>query len=211
MLFKISNKNTEHKDQDGFALVATLLFLTLLGVLAISILNDSKIDLVISGNDHFYKRNFNAAEGGTEYGHELLEENLSCPDGFSSDNLIIGKLKVINKNFSKNNTSEWKAANPDPDLYPSDSKRDIVLPQDITNDTKNERTNIKIFGETHLASGAAIHMAAGYEGKGKAAAGGGGYLIHEIHSQHIGSHNGTSIIMIRWRHLIGQEGNTCRY
>jgi hypothetical protein len=210
MQFDNRNQLNLLSEERGFAMVASLLFLTLLGLLAFSILNDSRVELTISGNDHFYKKNFNAAEGGTEVGHELLEENLSCPDGFSADNLIIGKLRVFNKDFSRTHTADWKAANSE-DTYPSDSKRDIVIPQDLSNDTQYERTNMKIFGQTRLATGAAIHMAAGYEGKGKAAAGGGGYMLHEIHSQHIGSHNGVSTVMIRWRHLIGQEGNTCKY
>ena len=72
------NKNKiNYNNTNGFAMVATLMFLTLLGLLAFSILNDTKVELAISGNEHFYRKNFNAAEGGTEVGYELLEESCS--------------------------------------------------------------------------------------------------------------------------------------
>ncbi len=58
--------------------------------------------------------------------------------------------------------------------------------------------------------GSALQMVAGYEGKGKGAAGGGAYIEYRLHSQHVGLRNSETKIAILWNHMVGQEG-TCNY
>jgi len=53
-------------------------------------------------------------------------------------------------------------------------------------------------------------MLAGYEGTGYSAATGGGQLVTNVDSQHIGLNNSESAIRVLWRHAIGHEG-TCKY
>ena len=89
--------------------------------------------------------------------------------------------------------------------YPSDTERDVLI-----NTAAGTRTNLSIFGATAFGVGSAIQMAAGYEGKGKGAAGGGVSLLYEIHSQHLGLAKSESVVAIHWRHNIGSEG-TCGY
>lgn len=67
-----------------------------------------------------------------------------------------------------------------------------------------------IAGETAMLPGGALQMAAGYEGKGKGAGGGGVAKIMDIYSQYRGALNSESIILMGWRHLIGSEGD-CIY
>jgi hypothetical protein len=67
-----------------------------------------------------------------------------------------------------------------------------------------------IAGETTMLPGGALQMAAGYEGKGKGAGGGGVAKIMDIYSQYKGALNSESIILFGWRHLVGSEGD-CIY
>ncbi len=66
-------------------------------------------------------------------------------------------------------------------------------------------TNIIADGLTTVVAGSGLQMLAGYEGKGKGTAGGGGQIIYNIYSQHIGRSNSESIVAIGWRHIIGLE------
>ena len=67
-----------------------------------------------------------------------------------------------------------------------------------------------IAGETQMLPGGALQMAAGYEGKGKGAGGGGVAKIMDIYSHYRGALDSESIILFGWRHLTGTEGN-CVY
>ena len=92
--------------------------------------------------------------------------------------------------------------------YLSDSKRDIYMPVNAT--STDPHTNIKLYGVTELSTGTAIQMAAGYEGKGKGAATGGGHIVYDLYSQRRGQASCESCIAIQYRHVIGQEG-VCIY
>jgi hypothetical protein len=70
-------------------------------------------------------------------------------------------------------------------------------------------TNIVVFGQTSLSAGGSITMAAGYEGKGKGAAGGGSVINYQVFSQKLGLNNSLAVIRLGWRHLVGMEGE-CR-
>ena len=66
-------------------------------------------------------------------------------------------------------------------------------------------TNIIADGLTSVVAGSGLQMIAGYEGKGKGTAGGGGRIDYSIYSQHIGRSNSESIVAVVWRHFIGLE------
>jgi len=187
------------KNEQGSVLVVALMILVLLTIIGISASTTSTIDIQIAGNEKFHKISFYAADGGTQAGIELLEQNVSCPLGFSIEPKTIGNAEVTNDDF-------WQDENPPTNPFPSDTERDIHIP--ISDAVPH--TNLTIFGNTQLSTGSAIQMAAGYEGKGKGAGGAGGYIIYDIYSQHKGQAKSESIVNIQWRHLIGQEG-TCMY
>lgn len=50
-------------NQDGFALMASMLFLVALTIIGIAATNTTTIEIGIAGNDKFYKQNFYQAEG----------------------------------------------------------------------------------------------------------------------------------------------------
>ena len=63
---------------------------------------------------------------------------------------------------------------------------------------------------TKMGEGGASQMAAGYEGKGKAAGAAGAHIAYDIVSGHVGPFNSQAMVRLQWRHVIGQEG-PCLY
>ena len=214
------------RNEQGFVLIISMMMLVILTLFGTFATNTSVIELGISGNDRVSKESFYQADGGTEAGIELVEQNLACPVGFKSPGIInnndatsfltISGVDIFDRKFAvdekeadvagAHSTSTFT----DPD-FPSDTIRSIRIPGDPAN--RNDiapHTNIAAYSVTKYAEGSAIEMAAGYEGKGHGAAGGGGIRAVEIVSAHIGNRNALSKIHVQWKHLIGQEGD-CLY
>lgn len=63
-------------------------------------------------------------------------------------------------------------------------------------------TQLKFGGETRLSEGGAIQMIAGYEGKGKGAAGGGAWIVYGIRSRTQGIDTSDSTVSCNWRHVM---------
>jgi len=216
--------------EQGFVLVAAMVILVVLSIMGISITQMSRVELQISGNDRRVKHSFYKADGGTEIGIELLEENFSCPvgfdtpGGFDSDDAstasyiqIVG-VDLFDAKFATDLdiTELAKAAPglPNPassDEVPTDSYRTIRVPDDPTahNDT-DYHTNVAIYGTTGFSTGSAIQMSAGYHGMGYSAAGGGGVKSMDVLAQYDGAARSVGKIFLEYAHLIGSEG-TCRY
>ena len=212
--YKICNNFAD--DEKGSVLLIAVLILVVLTVIGISAITTSTIEIQIAGNEMLYKTNFYAADGGTEVGRELIEQNLACPNGFQAEPLTIGQAIVADKEFAKQENAPGVTYPSDPE--PSDAvdgilekdRRDIHFPIYTPPDDSRPHTNIVAFGNTQLSTGNALQMAAGYEGKGKGAAGGGGKIIYNLYSQHKGWRGSKASIMIHYRHMIGQEGE-CNY
>jgi len=185
-------------NSNGGVTIAALLILAVLTIIGISSISTSNIEVQIATNDKVHKMAFYAADGGTELGTELLELNIACASGFSTDDYVVNNITVVDADF-------WmQAVAPGPvGSFPSDTERDVLI-----NNAGGTHTNLSIFGATALGIGGAIEMAAGYEGKGKGAAGGGVSLLYQIFSQHRGLADSESVVAIEWRHNIGTEG-TC--
>ncbi len=191
------------RNEDGFLLVITMVMLVLLTLIGLSATQLSRIELQIAGNDRMHKETFYQADGGTEVGSNLLEENISCPTGFSGTApKTIGSVEIVS------NLKFWMIETAPADPYPSDDvgKRHIRYP---ANDAL-PHTNLNFFGNSSLSTGNAIQMIAGYEGTGFSAATGGGQLVTNVDSQRIGLSNSASVVRVMWRHIIGHEG-TCIY
>ena len=197
-------RNNQIGNSDGWVTVAALLVLVILTIIGISAVSTSNIEVKIATNDQINKMSFYAADGGVELGTELLELNVACPSGFANDNLQIGNITVVDKDFWMQD-GEPLDAEDNPIAYPSDTERDVRIDADL-----GTHTNLSIYGATAFGVGGAIQMAAGYEGKGKGAGSGGVSLIYQIFSQHMGLRDSESVVAIEWRHNVGTEG-ACVY
>ncbi len=103
--------------------------------------------------------------------------------------------------------------------YPSDAARSIVIAENPAlalaiiaagaSVDNVPHTNVALFGLSVPGAGSALQMAAGYEGKGEGAAGGGAVINYGVFAQTFGLSNSQAIIRLGWQHLVGTEGN-CR-
>ena len=192
-------------NSNGGVTIAALLILAVLTIIGISSISTSNVEEQIATNDKVHKMAFYAADGGSELGTELLELNIACASGFTTDNLpVTDDITVVDRDFWMQ-ADEPKDGSDNVIPYPSNTERDVLI-----NNAAGTNTNLSIFGATAFGVGGAIEMAAGYEGKGKGAAGGGVSLLYQIFSQHLGLADSESVVAIEWRHNIGSEG-TCMY
>ena len=169
------------KNEDGTVLVVALIMMVMLTVIGISASTTSTIEIRIAGNEKFHKMAFYAADGGTEAGAELLEQSIE--DRGWSDGSTVGSANILNGDFWAN------LAEPASD--------DVQIPN-----LGSGQVNLRFDHVTDLSSSGAIQLIAGYEGKGKGAAGSGAHLVHNIRSRAVGVANAESRIMISWKHLI---------
>lgn len=183
-------------NQTGAAIVLVLLMVAVAIIIGVTAISTSNTELQIATQDVRHKMAFYAADGGTEYGAQILEENIACPGGFSVS--TIGNLEVGNPTL-------WMNASA---TKPSDANRDFYFPSGYTAGAPH--TNMTVGGVTVLAAGGAIQMAAGYEGKGKGAPSGGAHIVYDINAEHLGRFNSKALVQLQWRHVVGQEG-ACIY
>ena len=183
-------------NQTGAAIVLVLLMVAVAIIIGVAAISTRNTELKIATQDVRHKMAFYAADGGTEYAAQILEENIACPGGFSVS--TIGNLEVDNPTL-------WMNASA---TKPSDTNRDFYFPSGYT--AGEPHTNMTVGGVTVLAAGGAIQMAAGYEGKGKGAPSGGAHIVYDINAEHLGRFNSKALVQLQWRHVIGQEG-ACIY
>lgn len=202
-------------NERGSVLLVSVLVLLLLTIIGIFATTTTDIELRISGNEKLAKIAFYEADGGTEFGREILEQNIACTDGFpTAPNKTYALIPTKNPHVIVDNVifSQKEKDVHNPPSLPSDTNRDIHIPSDINADDDNKpHTNLTLEYVVRLATGSGIEMAAGYEGKGKGAASGGAYRIYDIYSQRIGRANSKACVCIEYRHVIGQGYNECMY
>lgn len=197
--FRFNTNDSEH----GFVLVTAMLMLLILTIIGISALNTSNMEIQIASNDRRRKEVFSHADGGTQLGIRLVEENLGTANGFTS--LTAGVLNNTNNTIliSNNSLAQNEAL-----TLPSDATRDAAYyPEQFNAAQPNApHTNVTASGVTQLIEGTGLQMVAGYEGKGKGTAGGGGQINYTITSQHLdASFNSEAVVQVVWRHVIGLE------
>ena len=190
--------------ESGYILVTVLVIMLLLLVLGFAATTTTTVEVQIAGNEKVNKQTFYEADGGTNIGAEVLEQNICCPTGFTSNDALGTVMDGGSVVVASDALSLWQQT---PGAPPDDGDRDIFFPKDYGTDP---HTNINVGGNTTLSSGNALQMAAGYEGKGKAAAAGGARIVYDIYAQRLGPINSRSIIQLQWQHVIGLEGD-CNY
>ncbi len=180
-------------NETGSALVISMLVLMLLTIIGIAATRTTNTELQIATNEKWHTIIFYGADGGSETGIELLEQNI-----FSAGFEDSGNGNFIQGNISGPSLNFYMNPNP-PTLMPGDVNRDAFMPTVIPANTPH--TNLRIGGNPSLSQGSAIQMAAGYEGKGKGVAGAGGFIAYDICSQRIDRIDSEAAIRIQWRHV----------
>jgi len=185
-------------------MVIAIIILMLLTLIGVAVTTTASLEMQIASNDRLHKSAFYQADGGVEIGAELLEQNASCPDGFTptigTDQTNIGSVRVADLTLWQNTDSDA--------TVPSDTNRHFYFPQDYS--PGQPHTNLTVGGNSGLSPGNSNLMHGGYERTGRSIAGGGAYIIYDMHSQHVGVAGSQSVIRVQWRHVIGQEGD-CNY
>ncbi len=229
-------RRSAYDNEQGFVLVAAMLALVVLTLIGLAAMNTSFFEKEIAQNINLAEKSFYGADGGSEVGIQMIEQNLGCPQGFTGTGLTdinpssfynLGGIQIVDSRFAYREDMTglpWDANPTAPGVqnlpaitaadFPSDNARSIRIPDNMTpalaNDA-NPHTNLAIFGVTGLGGGSSVHMAAGYEGKGKGAAGGGAVINYEVFAQRFDILNSESIVRLGWLHLIGTEGECGRY
>lgn len=217
----MENKNRDKKNEDGFVMVASLLILLVLTLLGIAVNQNSETEWRIAMNDRLQKETFYRADAASELTAEVLEQSIACLGFANSDDGKLLSGYSNNQNESYNVYIEpqkegfWRYYAPEGVGQPSDSDREIVYPavvdsnQKLLRDETNRRphANIKVGGNTRIASGSAIQMAAGYEGLGQGISSGGSMLLYSINVQQVDPVNGgEATVCVQYGHIMGTAG-----
>jgi len=218
-------------NEGGFVLVGALLILVLLIVIGIAATTSTFMEIQIAGSDRTHKETFYAADGGTQVASELIEQSISCPGGFTtpvqSGVAKLGSLYVVPSPTLTLTPWANQPVDSDGKLTPGVTADDLIFSADPRQLTSRNaffnynvvadptgrtvpRIDMQVGGAVEPVAGGSLEMLAGYEGKGKSAAGGGSSRLYAIHSVSYGNNNSESWIMTGWRHVVGQEG-ACNY
>jgi hypothetical protein len=212
------------KNNQGSALVVALLMLVVLTLLGIAATSTSTVELQISGNDKLYKTSFYAADTATEMTGELLEQNIEDRDWVNPQ--TEGSVAVWRITTESGGTTvEFADGNlfmnregdkipgyttEDVPVIPANNNYDAIFPLSAVDtsgdpwilDTSAPHTNIKVVGNTTLSTGSAVQLIAGYEGKGKGAAGGGAWITYDIRAERRNVRNTAVTVRLGWRHVL---------
>ncbi len=207
------------RNDDGFVLIVALLIMVVLTIIGIAATRNTSLELMIAGNDKVHKRTLYQAEAGAILSTEVLEQNINCLTGFTltDTTLNVADLDGTIRAWSRiTNNRKGLAMYLDP-LPWTTTNCNITDPDgpNISYPISNigsavELTDSYLGGSTQLLPGGALQMAAGYERKGKSAAGGGTARVYDIITRHRGLNNSQSTVIFGWRHLVGEESE-CRY
>ena len=210
-------------NQRGSVINVALLILILIFLVGIGLNKISTTDIKIATNIKTDTITFYEAESGLDAAADILELNIPCSLGFSdtptaSDGLpdgwekIAGMVTVTNLTLWRNEAAGDPTGNPDPDDKDALPEIDAFYPPDYDGSEEPDapHTNFSIGGTTRFSRGAAIQMAAGYEGLGKGAGGGGASIIYDVLVQRYGSDKSEALHMIQWVHKLGL-GGSCQF
>jgi hypothetical protein len=217
-------------NQRGSVINVALLILILIFLVGIGLNKISTTDIKIASNMKTAAETFYETEAGLEGISELLEQNVACPMGFADTTetpplpagweRIEGKFMATNLSFWRNDTAGDPTDDGDPgtldDRDPATNDNIIAYYvgdpglSDYPLDLDKPHTSFSLGGQTRFSRGSAIQMAAGYEGLGKGAAGGGASIIYDIYAMRYGENGSEAQHMIQWIHKVG-FGGICQY
>ncbi len=182
-------------NDDGSMIVMVLLLLVVLSIVGISAVDTSVVDQQIVGNNVRYQRAFFSAEGGAEMGIELMEQSNEAKGGaITVDSNVASSFVVSNSKFYMNSSQGTETAD-----APSATNSDASYAGFGGNDVY-----LKVYKNSVSPSkgSGSVEMVAGYEGKGKGAAGGGISNYYNIRTYAVEPNNSNSRVHVLWRHVL---------
>jgi len=179
------------KNEQGMALVVCLMIMVVMALIATAITTNSTVEIKISGNQRNKAVSFNNADVGTGISPEIIEQNIDDAGWKSNNsNWVTAEAAYLFLSTDNNNdgTDDFQIlVNED---AAGSGKIAFATISNTLNDAVIIKSKIDSLGKTitawatitsidigktgGLAAGNAMQMAAGYEGLGKGA-GGGGY------------------------------------
>jgi len=206
-------------NESGYVLIGVLFILLLMIVIGLAGTTDTGLELQIASNDRIRRETFYQADGTTQIAVRLVEESVGSAGAFTA--LDSDKILKDPDTPTSNNT----VLIVDDILWDNEAARDFTDVKDDTTvgggrdfayfpdgyDTTladpdtDPHSNVIVDGVTTTVAGAGLQQLAGYEGKGKGTAGGGGKILYTIYSQYKGKNESESIVAVQWRHVIGLE------
>ena len=180
-----------YDNQDGMALVICLLVMTVVAMIGVGVMTDSTIEIKIAANQKNKAISFSNADLGSNIAPKIIEDNIFEAGWGSSD-------------------PKWDAGEgaykycETPLIYVYENSFATLIassPGAITVTGSDINAVVDINKTGKLATGAAIQMAAGYEGVGKGAAGGGYHAYFRCSGTGTTANKTTTIVENYYRYV----------
>jgi len=206
------------KNEQGMALVVCLLIMVVMALIATAVTTNSTVEIKISGNQRNKAVSFNNADVGTGITPEIIEQNLADTSWDSGDHSWVSAdaaYLFLSADNNGDGTDDFQIlVNED---AAGSGKIAFTTISGTLNDAITIRNKIDPLGNTltawetitsvdvgktgSLAAGNAMQMAAGYEGLGKGASGGGYHAYYLCDSTGSTGNNTTTANELYYRHV----------
>jgi hypothetical protein len=194
------------KNEKGMALVICLMIMVVMALIATGVTTNSTVEIKISGNQRNKAVSFNNADVGTGITPEIIEQNLDAVSWESSDPgwvVADAAYLFLSADNDGDGTNDLQIlVNEDAAgsgkiafaTIASTLSGVVAITGDVT-------TSVDVGKTGGLAAGNAIQMAAGYEGLGKGAGGGGYHAYYLCESNGSAGNNTTTASELYYRHV----------
>ncbi len=178
-------------DERGAVLVVmAMLIMALLAIAATTAGRLALTESRIAVNHHLHKMAFYAAEGGTQAGMALVDDNIARR-GRSDGERLLG--------FSLDDGDFYLNPGLPAGLRPGPGNQSAHYPAGAGGPPV---THLMMGGVTRLSSGGGIAAFNGYGGAGTAAARGGAWVVFDIRSLHRGRRGNEAVVELFYRHVL---------
>jgi hypothetical protein len=192
-----------HWNEKGAALAIALMMLVILAILGTAAIMTSTNEMDIAGNEKQYQVAFYAAEGGTEMTHRIIEDTLDLGTVKDYGNEITFHstfLDDLMQYEGSDNSTDSPSNNPDITIVMP------VIDPDSGEQVAQTTVKVDVDGTSGYLPGAGIQYAAGYDGIGAGAGGGGVAKYFTVDTQSIGVRNSSASIRTYYQSVIGITG-----
>jgi len=188
-------------NNNGSALITTVLILLVVTVIGIIASRTADIELRIATHDKVHKMTWLATDATIEgvvpeLVEQALEMRLSQEDMANIEELIQIRgdvLSITNPRFFLNESSTCQLNAPTP------GNADIVLAAEALG---RADVHVRVYGPTMAMGGGSLLMVEGYHGEGKGAASGGTMILYTMRGLGMGEANSQARLANQWRHVI---------